>query len=314
VPITSITNGVHARTWTSPEVQAIFDRIIGSRLARGTGRALGRGLVARRRRDPRSPATGPVSASSTTCASGSRPGPGPRRRGARPRRAHHRFRPAVRHLQAGHPAAVGPSPPRASARRRRAPRAVRVRRQGPSRRRAGQGPAAPGARRLARPGPGRSVRVPRRLRHRCGPGALPRQRRLAEQPGAAPGGVWHLGREGGAQRCAQLLGPRRLVGRDVRRRQRLGHPVVRGVPRPLAARCRRGRGALRRARARDRPAVLRRRQVPMSPRWLDRVRHTWASLGPQVGASRMVRDYNDLLYRAAAPASPTGWGPPADHR
>src|SRR5690606_21797535 len=29
VPITSVTNGVHARTWTSPEVQAIFDRVVG---------------------------------------------------------------------------------------------------------------------------------------------------------------------------------------------------------------------------------------------------------------------------------------------
>jgi glycogen phosphorylase len=54
--------------------------------------------------------------------------------------------------------------------------------------------------------------------------------------------------------------------------------------------------------------VLEREIVPLfyaddkalSPRWLDRVRHTWASLGPQVGASRMVRDYNDLLYRAAS--------------
>ncbi|MFP3907802.1 MAG: alpha-glucan family phosphorylase [Acidimicrobiales bacterium] len=39
---------------------------------------------------------------------------------------------------------------------------------------------------------------------------------------------------------------------------------------------------------------------PMSHRWLDRVRHTWASLGPQVGASRMVRDYQELLYRLAS--------------
>ena len=39
---------------------------------------------------------------------------------------------------------------------------------------------------------------------------------------------------------------------------------------------------------------------PMSHRWLDRVRHNWASLGPRVGASRMVRDYQDLLYRPAA--------------
>jgi starch phosphorylase len=39
--------------------------------------------------------------------------------------------------------------------------------------------------------------------------------------------------------------------------------------------------------------------VPLSHRWLDRVRHTWASLGPAVSASRMVRDYQELLYRPA---------------
>jgi len=37
----------------------------------------------------------------------------------------------------------------------------------------------------------------------------------------------------------------------------------------------------------------------MSSRWLDRVRHTWASLGPRVGASRMVRDYQSILYGPA---------------
>lgn len=36
---------------------------------------------------------------------------------------------------------------------------------------------------------------------------------------------------------------------------------------------------------------------PMSHRWLERVRHTWASLGPQVTAARMVRDYQDRMYR-----------------
>lgn len=54
--------------------------------------------------------------------------------------------------------------------------------------------------------------------------------------------------------------------------------------------------------------VLEREIVPLyysggaglSTAWLDRVRHTWASLGPKVGASRMVRDYQALLYDRAA--------------
>ncbi len=38
VPITSVTNGVHARTWTTPEMATLYERVIGERLARGAGR------------------------------------------------------------------------------------------------------------------------------------------------------------------------------------------------------------------------------------------------------------------------------------
>ena len=53
---------------------------------------------------------------------------------------------------------------------------------------------------------------------------VPGLRRLAEQPAAAAGGVRHLRHEGGAQRLPQPVHPGRLVGRVVRRRERLGHP------------------------------------------------------------------------------------------
>ena len=56
---------------------------------------------------------------------------------------------------------------------------------------------------------------------------VPRLRRLAEQPAPAAGGVRHQRHEGGAQRRAQLLDPRRLVGRVLRRRERLGDHVGR---------------------------------------------------------------------------------------
>ena len=65
-------------------------------------------------------------------------------------------------------------------------------------------------------------RVPAQLRHRDGAAALPRLRRLAEQPAAALRGVRHLRHEGGAQRRAQPVHPRRLVGRVVRRRRTAG--------------------------------------------------------------------------------------------
>ena len=66
-------------------------------------------------------------------------------------------------------------------------------------------------------------------------------RRVAEQPAAPAGGVRHVGHEGRAERRAQPVGPGRLVGRVVRRRERLGDPV------------RRRRGRRRRAATRSRP-------------------------------------------------------------
>ena len=52
--------------------------------------------------------------------------------------------------------------------------------------------------------------------------AVPRLRRVAEHPAPAAGGVRHERDEGGAQRGAQLLDPRRLVGRVLRRRATAG--------------------------------------------------------------------------------------------
>ena len=100
-------------------------------------------------------------------------------------------------------------------------------------------------------------RVPAQLRHRHGPGALPRLRRVAEQPAAPARGVRHVGHEVGAQRRAQPVGPRRLVGRDVRRPQRLGDPHRRRRHRPRPPRRPRGRRALRPHREHGGAVVLR---------------------------------------------------------
>ncbi len=131
--------------------------------------------------------------------------------------------------------------PQGAAARRRPARAVRVRRQGPPGRRAGQGhdprdrPAGPLRRR--RP----PVRVHPRLRHRDRPHDVPRVRRVAEHAAAADGGVRHERDEGGAERRPELLDPRRLVGRDVGGPQRLRHRLVRRRPRPRAPRSPGGR-------------------------------------------------------------------------
>ena len=93
----------------------------------------------------------------------------------------------------------------------------------------GAGRAAPG-------------RVPARLRHGAGTRAVRGRRRLAEQPAAAARGMRHLGHEGRLERCAEPVDSRRLVGRVVRRRQRVGDPVgrraSRGAPRRDSRRAR----------------------------------------------------------------------------
>ena len=101
------------------------------------------------------------------------------------------------------------------------------RRQVPPRRR-GRQAAHPGDRPVRRrPRGAPPHRLPAQLRHQDGAAALPRLRRLAEQPAAPLRGVRHLRHEGGAQRRPEPLHPRRLVGRVVRRQQRLGDPVRR---------------------------------------------------------------------------------------
>ena len=118
---------------------------------------------------------------------------------------------------------------------------------------------------------------------------------------AGPGGLRHQRHEGGPQRRAQLLDPRRLVGRDVRRRERLGHHLGRDLRGPRAPRRGRGRQPLRPARAPDRAAVLRALRGPVPRRWVRRVKASLRSLGPRVSASRMVRDYVEQMYEPAAP-------------
>ena len=86
-----------------------------------------------------------------------------------------------------------------------------------------------------RPGGPAPHRVPAQLRHRDGAAALPRLRRVAQQPAAPLRGLRHLRHEGGAQRRPEPLDPRRLVGRVVRRQQRLGDPVGRRHRRPRPA-------------------------------------------------------------------------------
>ena len=276
VPIGSITNGVHAPTWVAREVVRPRRRPGRRRRRRRHRRASGprstrcpaseiwavkrtlreRLVVDARRRLPRLVAE-------------ARRGQGRARLDrlrARPRRAHHRLRAAGAVVQAADADAARPRAAQAPAAAPRAAGPAGHRRQvAPGRRRRQE--ADPGDRAVRRRPRGPAPdRVPAQLRHRDGAAALPRLRRLAQQPAAALRGVRHLGHEGRAQRRPQPVDPRRLVGRVVRRRQRLGDPVRRRRRRPRPARRPRGRRALRPDRERGRAALLRRRRTTASRR------------------------------------------------
>ena len=296
VPIGSITNGVHGRTWVSPRVDALLSRVVGEdwhgadaeRWARvreidsdgGMGHAERR---PRRARAAGSPALGEDVLDSSVLTD--------------------RVRPPLRHVQAGDAAALGARPAPGAAARRRAAGAVRVRRQGPPRRHAGQG--ADPAHRAVRPHGRRPapLRVPHRLRHLDRPRDVPRLRRVAEHAAPAARGVRHVGHEGGAQRRAQLQHPRRLVGR-VLRTARNGWAIESAEDDPdQDRRDLREVGSLF--------GILENQVVPrfydrgrdgVPRQWVEMVLKAWATLGPEVTAARMVRDYTtDALRAGGAP-------------
>ena len=186
-----------------------------------------------------------------------------------------------------------------AAHRRRPAGAVRVRRQGPPRRHPGQG--ADPADRAVRPQGRRAATgsCSCRLRHGDRPRAVPRLRRLAEHAAPSARGVRHERDEGRAQRRAQLLDPRRLVGR-VLRTPGNGWAIESAEDDPdIERRDERECASLF--------ALLEEQVVPLFyertaagvPRgWVEMVLEAWATLGPEVTASRMVRDYTTDAVRA----------------
>ncbi|CAA9337010.1 MAG: Glycogen phosphorylase, partial [uncultured Gemmatimonadaceae bacterium] len=181
----------------------------------------------------------------------------PQRRVPRPGGVHARLRPPRDRLQARGPDLPRHRPPardRAQAR----PAAARLRRQGAPARRGRQGPHPPRARRAqrARRRPARGLR--RELRDGARRAPDLGLRRVAQQPDAPPRGLGHQRDEGRAQRGAEPLDDRRLVGGGVHRgRHRLGRRHRRGHRGRRGDRARRRRGPVPQARARGAPAVLR---------------------------------------------------------
>ena len=314
VPIGSITNGVHGRTWASARVDALLHAASSARTGpaptptRWAPRPR-RSTRSRRGRRSTTAATSssawPASASARTCSTRRVLTVGFARRFATYKRAtlllsdadrlgallHDAERP-VQFVFAGkaHPA---DTPGKELIQRDRAVR--------PPRRRAPP------------------LRVPRRLRHLDRPGDVPRLRRVAEHAAPPARGVRHERHEGGPQRRPQLQHPRRLVGRVLRRRQRVGHRVGRRRPRPGAPRPARGRQPVRHPREPGRAPLLR-------PRPRRRARAQWVEMvlagvgvarpaghrgadGPRLhdGPLRAGRGVVDPPRRRTAPRRPSSW-------
>ena len=207
VPIASVTNGVHAPTWTDPQVSGLAESKLGTSDTHGgrLGERPGDGCRAL------GPARTAAASSSSPMPGRASPRRGPRttRASATPKWFGELLDPEV--LTIGFARRVptykrltlmlhDPERLRALLDRPGAPGAAGHRRQVASGRRRGQAPHPEARRVLAGAGCARADRLPAELRHRHGAAALPRHRHLAQQPAASARGVRHLGHEGGAQR------------------------------------------------------------------------------------------------------------------
>ena len=146
-----------------------------------------------------------------------------------------------------------------------------------------------------RPGRRRARRLPRRLRPGLGPGAGARLRRLAQPAAPAAGGQRDQRDEVRVQRRPPAQRARRVVGRGLRRHQRLGDPR-RGGP-DHHAQDERDAGLPPPARGRGDARVLRPGRVGLPSRWIELIRASLRTLGPMFCASRMLAQYVEGPYR-----------------
>ena len=195
VPITSITNGVHAPTWVHPAIKGLSERAFGDAHS-ASHDWTDRDVITRRRAVGR-----PVADEERARRRGAAPGRGIRslerqRRGARldrhharPRGAHDRLRTPRADVQAPDADAARSRAPHEAAHRQEAAGADRDRRQVAPGRRLGQDPHPAAGALQPRPEGARPDRVPSRLRHHARQDPVPGLRRVAEQPAAPARGV-----------------------------------------------------------------------------------------------------------------------------
>ena len=153
VPIGHITNGVHVPTWLAPQMFRLYDRHLGTGWHEHSGEAahLGRHRERRRRRAVGNASQPEIAAAGIRAPARRGTGRAPRRTAgdaatagprAQSRRADHRLRAPLRHLQARQPDSGGYREAGVDGERSQAAGAVRLRRQGASARRARQARAA----------------------------------------------------------------------------------------------------------------------------------------------------------------------------
>ena len=307
---TSVTNGVHVPTWIARDLANLFATYLGADwLERHDDPALWDGVLAIPDEELWAVRAGAAALSvhlrprARAAALDRRA----RRHAARRRRRHaarpgcadDRLRAPLHRLQA-----AGADLPRsrtagAHPQRRRPAGADHLRRQVASGRRHRQAP--PAARLPAR---ARSaVRRPRRLRRRLRPArrALPRAglRRLAEQPAQAARGERHQRHEGGDQRRAAPEHRRRLVGRRLQRRERLGDRRRRAGDNHDAVDAADAAALYRLLEEEVVPAFYDRDRSNVPRRWLAVVKEAIRSVAPRFSARRMVKEYVERMYAPA---------------
>ena len=180
---------------------------------------------------------------------------------------------------------------------------IDLRRQGPSGRRAGQA-ADPADRQPApRPAFRQPHRLRRGLRHQRLPAPGPGRRRLAEQSAPAR---WRPPAPAARRRCStapEPLGARRLVGRGLRRHQRLRHRQRHQPRRRPRHRRPRRRVALRACSTKQVIPLYYDRDIDGLPRqWIKRMMNSISSLAWRFSADRMVADYVRTAYLPAPAA------------
>ena len=147
----------------------------------------------------------------------------------------------------------------------------------------------------------RQVRLRRGLRHQRGPPSRAGRRRVAEQSAPSAGSFGHQRPESGAERRPESFGAGRLVGRGLRRAQRLRHRhAAERTPTWTSTTVADGEDLYRVLRDEVIPLYYQRDRDGLPRGWIKRMKRTIRTLGWRFNADRMVMDYTLKCYVPAA--------------